>query len=542
MVRDAKPAILMGHDNTIVARLIQHQNARENARENAMTLFCIGQDEQRLISQPSHNLAAIANSTNLAYVIYTSGSTGKPKGTQLTHGGLINYLDWCLKAYPVHAGCGAPVASSIGFDATITSLFSPLLAGKQVVFGLGNSKDSAEIEALIAALSGGFSFIKLTPAHLSALRPLVAKQYMQQADTQQIDTQQIDRDRLPKAFIIGGESLRSQHISFWRKHYPEITLINEYGPTEAVVGCCVHWVTNTDTDEGNIPIGRPIDGTQLYILDEHQQPVPVGVPGELYVGGAGVARGYLNQPALTTDRFITPPPFLAKSLAKYLSFPSDISSSRLYKTGDLATYLPNGTLKYLGRIDDQIKLRGFRIEPGEIEAALCQCEPVEQALVVLYEDQNRRELVAYLTAATEAGQEENKVVQLADELRKQLRQSLPSYMVPAHFVWLEALPLTSHGKIDRQALPSPPTAVSIAQSSQPRDRKEAVLTEIWQQILNRSEVSIYDNFFDLGGDSISAMQIVSKAHQHGLHLTPTQLFSIPNDCRTSSCCHSTAVD
>ena len=478
MIRDASPTVLICHSNCLDLNL---------AHEYSTKVFCVDQDEPQLIAQSGNNLAATATPKDLAYVIYTSGSTGRPKGTQLTHGGLINYLNWCLEAYPVVEGCGAPVQSSVGFDATITSLFSPLLAGKQVVFGLGET----EIEALQSALSGGFSFIKLTPAHLSALQPLLA-------------TQEIERERLPKAFIIGGEALQAHHISTWREQYPEVKLFNEYGPTEAVVGCCVHQVT--EKDNGNIPIGRPINGTQLYVLDEGQQPAATGVPGELYIGGAGVARGYLNHPELTAERFVVDTFF---------------GGETLYKTGDLVTYRSDGTLEYLGRIDSQIKLRGFRIEPGEIENVLCQDELVGRAVVVVKEKGRQRELIAYVTATADRLHADR--LHLEEALHQQLAQALPSYMVPAHIVVLEALPLTVNGKIDREALPAP-VAIANKEKSEPRNHKERALLSIWKQILDRTDVGIHDNFFDLGGDSISGMQIVSKAYEKGLQLTPTQLF------------------
>ena len=489
MVTDAKPTVLIGHSDCLDASLVGEVSA---------TVFFLDKDEQMLIAQPGTNLANQLTSQSLAYVIYTSGSTGKPKGTQLTHSGLINYLNWCLKAYPIAEGCGAPVQSSIGFDATITSLFSPLLAGKQVVFGLGEidkktgekSKKVTEIEALQAALSEGFSLIKLTPAHLSALQPL-------------LDTHEIQRDRLPKALIIGGEALHSHHVSVWKEHYPEVKLFNEYGPTEAVVGCCVHQVkpdsakeTIPDSVTKGIPIGRPIDGVQLYILDKKQQPLPAGVPGELYIGGEGVARGYLNQPALTAERFVKN---------------ESLNDGVLYKTGDLAVYRNDGTIDYLGRIDNQIKLRGFRIEPGEIENALCLHSQVNRAVVVLRAEGNKRELVAYVVSAddTNASDSSDNSSELTAALYHQLKQALPNYMVPSHIVVLSELPLTSNGKVDRRSLPAPSVGTTGDAESRPRDRKETVLLEIWRQILNRDEIGIYDNFFDLGGDSISGMQIVS---------------------------------
>lgn len=489
MVKDAKPTVLVANRNCLPSGL---------AEEIAASVLYLD-TEEHLIAQPGHNLSISIQPEDLAYVIYTSGSTGKPKGTQLTHGGLINYLNWCLSAYPVSEGCGALVQSSVGFDATITSLFAPLLAGKQVVF----QQEATEVESLLEALSGEFSFIKLTPSHLSALQPL-------------LNPQVIDRSRLPKALIIGGEALHSHHISLWQEHFPEVSLFNEYGPTEAVVGCCVHQVTSED--RGNIPIGTPINGVQLYVLDEQKQPVPAGVPGELYVGGAGVAQGYLNRSTLTAERFISNPFATAGN-------EGDMPGSTLYKTGDLVAYRTDGSLEYLGRIDSQIKLRGFRIEPGEIEQALTKHSQVSQAAVVLREVENKRELAAYVVTKKSANNKLDKSDEnITADLRQYLNQVLPSYMVPAHIVSVDALPLTANGKLDQSKLPAPHAERGSQKSVQPRNRKEAILLEVWNQILNTPDISIYDNFFDLGGDSISGMQIVSKARSQGLQLTPTQLF------------------
>ncbi|MEN8444811.1 MAG: AMP-binding protein, partial [Cyanobacteria bacterium J06555_13] len=227
---------------------------------------------------------------NLAYIIYTSGSTGKPKGTMIIHRGLVNYLSWAVDAYKVAEGAGSTVNSSIGFDATITSLFSPLLVGGKVVL----LPQEGEIEALKAALSSDtdYSLVKITPAHLEILSTLFAK------ETVDIKT---------RAFIIGGEALSEKVVSFWLRYAPNTRLINEYGPTETVVGCCTYAVSKQDVGKKNIPIGHSIANTQLYILDEQLHPLPIGVAGELYIGGEGVARGYLNRPELTAERFITIP-------------------------------------------------------------------------------------------------------------------------------------------------------------------------------------------------------------------------------------------
>lgn len=481
MIQDAAPQVLLGCSDQI---------SRWGAAYPSTTLLALDRDPQWLAGQPQENLPSRITPANLAYVIYTSGSTGKPKGTLITQGGLINYLNWCVTAYPLAQGQGVPVQSSIGFDATITSLFAPLLVGQTLLFGLGDS----EIEAIQTAFTADVSLIKLTPAHLSALQPL-------------LEMQALAAQHLPSALVIGGEALGEHHVRVLRSRYPQVSLINEYGPTEAVVGCCVHWVSPTDQDQ--LPIGRPIHGVQLYVLDEYLDPLPVGVPGELYIGGVGVARGYLHRPDLTAAQFI-PNPFAT----------AENPTCTLYKTGDQVCYRSDGTLDYWGRMDHQIKLRGFRIEPGEIEALLCRHPQVEQALVLRSESGQQSTLVAYTVSPISA----DAYVQLQTELRHRLTSALPVYMVPTHFIQLDTLPLTPHGKVDRQALPVPERAASTQEPSQPQTEKEEVLLAIWQEILDLDQLSIHDNFFDLGGDSITAMQIVAKAHQQGLQLTPSQLF------------------
>ncbi|WP_299491402.1 non-ribosomal peptide synthetase [Acaryochloris sp. IP29b_bin.137] len=479
MVDDAAPDVLIVPSDEF--NLLRSES-------HPVTLLSLSQDRTILATQSQNNLPTQIVPTNLAYVIYTPGSTGKPKGTLIEHRGLINYLDWCLASYPLTQGKGVPVQSSIGFDATITSLFAPLLSGQSLILGLGAS----DIESIQTALMAGVSLIKLTPAHLSALQPL-------------LKVQGLAADLLPKALIIGGEALQAHHVAVWRSQYPDVALVNEYGPTEAVVGCCVHWVSPTDQDR--IPIGHPIHGAQLYVLDEYFDSVPIGVPGELYIGGAGVARGYLNRPELTAERFI-PNPFATV----------ENPVLTLYRTGDQVCYRPDGVLDYLGRIDEQVKLHGFRIEPGEIEALLCEHPQVEQAIVLLSKVSQRPTLVAYVVAPNAVD------TQLSAELRLQLHQALPAYMVPTHFIRLDLLPLTANGKVDRHALPTPKVVMGVQDQVLPQTEKESILSTIWQQILGRDDLSIHDNFFDLGGDSITAMQIVAKAHQQGLHLTPAQLF------------------
>lgn len=312
---------------------------------------------------------------SLAYVIYTSGSTGRPKGSEITHAGLINYLRWAVEAYDVAAGHGAPLHSSIAFDLTVTSLLPPLLAGCPIDI----VREAAGPEGLARTLRAGHeaSPVKVTPAHLHLLNDLLPASAA--------------RGRA-RCFVIGGEQLLPAHVAFWRRHAPETRLINEYGPTETVVGCCVHEVTDADLDGEVIPIGRPIANTRLYVLDAALEPVPNGAPGELWIGGAGVARGYRFRPDLSADRF-RPDPY------------SPLAGARMYRTGDRVVRRVDGVLEFLGRCDDQLKLRGYRVEPGEIEAALALHPAVRETSVILREDRpGDARLVAYVAAATEAAQ------------------------------------------------------------------------------------------------------------------------------------------
>ncbi|WP_445310266.1 amino acid adenylation domain-containing protein [Microcoleus vaginatus] len=448
-----------------------------------------------LISQKSEeNLNSGVNAANLAYIIYTSGSTGKPKGTMIVHQGLVNYLSWCIKAYAVADGVGSPVHSSIGFDATITSLFSPLLVGQRVVF----LPEKQEIEALSAVLcsQSNFSLVKITPAHLALLSELLpSKQAAGQT----------------RALIIGGEALSKKSISFWQTHAPETRLINEYGPTETVVGCCIYEVPPQTSLSGSVPIGRPIANTQLYILDRSLQPVPIGVTGELHIGGDGLARGYLNRTELTAQKFI-PNPF------------SNQPGERLYKTGDLARYLPDGNIEFLGRIDNQVKIRGFRIELGEIEAVLMQNRAVQDAVVIDQEyDLNDKRLVAYVVPS------QGQVLSIS-ELRRDLKQKLPDHMIPSAFVQLEAVPLTPNGKVDRRALPVPDATRTDLEEDfvAPRTPVEKVLVEIWAEVLGVERVGIHDKFLELGGHSLLAIRIVSRLRDTlKVELPISSLFASP---------------
>jgi amino acid adenylation domain-containing protein len=417
-------------------------------------------------ANPDDNLPAQSGLENLAYVIYTSGSTGRPKGTLITHGGLTNYLCWCLDAYRVAEGCGAPVSSAIGFDATITSFFAPLAVGGKVV--LLPERDTLEALAECLRRDRGFSLIKITPAHLEALSHLLAPE---------------DCEGRANVFVIGGEALRGDMLAFWQRHAPATQLINEYGPTETVVGCCIYEAREPASP--SVPIGKPIANTQLYILDASMQPVPRGVIGELYIGGAGVARGYLNRPDLTAAKFV-PDPF------------SSEPGARLFRTGDLVRVLPDGNLDFLGRADQQVKIRGYRIELGEIESLLAQHPQIAAAVAVVHQGH----IVAYVVPR-DAGPG-------AAELRRYLAERLPDHMVPSFLLALPEFPLTPNGKVDRKALPAPETARAGSQFVPPRDSVELKIAGLWEEVLGIRPVGVKDNFFDLGGHSLLAVRLVTR--------------------------------
>ncbi|MBE9178538.1 amino acid adenylation domain-containing protein [Oculatella sp. LEGE 06141] len=443
-------------------------------------IVCLGAEDEAIAQQPTDFPRIECKPDHLAYVIYTSGSTGNPKGTLVTHRGLANYLDWCTHTYTVEQGTGTLVHSSIAFDLTVTGLFSPLLVGQRVEL----VPEDLGIEALGMALRqrSQLSLVKITPAQLQLL-------------AEQLNPS--DVAHCTNAFIIGGETLLPEHIAFWQQHAPATRLVNEYGPTETVVGCCVYSVPQGASYPGVVPIGRAIANTDLYVLDQHYQLVPSGVVGELYIGGAGLARGYLHRPDLTAEKFI-PHPF------------SQEPGARLYKTGDLARYRPDGTLECLDRVDHQVKIRGFRIELGEIETALSQYPGIQHA-VVLAQDApgGGKQLVAYIVARNAPS---------SVEVRRWLKATLPDYMVPTAVVPLEALPLTPNGKVDRRRLPSlagvqVPSTPEADLVMAPHTPAEEILVGIWQRVLELEAIHVHDNFFELGGHSLLATRVVSHIRQ-----------------------------
>ncbi|UXY55510.1 non-ribosomal peptide synthetase [Pseudomonas tohonis] len=427
---------------------------------------------------PEINPGVALDAENLAYVIYTSGSTGKPKGAGNRHSALTNRLCWMQQAYGLAAGDSVLQKTPFSFDVSVWEFFWPLMTGARLVVAApGDHRDPARLVALIEREN--ITTLHFVPSMLQAF----------------LLDPQVERCVSLKRIVCSGEALPvdAQQQVFAR--LPQAGLYNLYGPTEAAIDV-THW---TCVDEGRdaVPIGQPIANLGCYILDANLEPVPIGVLGELYLAGAGLARGYHRRPALTAERFVANP-FMA--------------GERMYRTGDLARYRQDGVIEYAGRIDHQVKIRGLRIELGEIEARLMELDEVREA-VVLAVDQR---LVGYVVPVAADLDTE--------QLASQLRQGLPDYMVPAQWVLLEAMPLSPNGKLERKALPQPEVGQSRKAYVAPATLVQQQLAAIWQAVLGIEQVGARDNFFELGGDSIVSIQVVSRARQQGLLITPRDLF------------------
>ncbi|MFE5098115.1 amino acid adenylation domain-containing protein, partial [Streptomyces sp. NPDC056638] len=425
----------------------------------------------QLDAQPASSPEVSPMRDGLAYVIYTSGSSGRPKGVAVTHGGLANYVAWASGAYGMADGGGAPLHSSLAFDLTVTSVVVPLVSGSAVVV----SRDGgAEGLAELVCSGGGFGLAKVVPAHLPLLSELLT------------DTQAAGASR---HWVVGGEALPGAVVRSWLERSPGSVVVNEYGPTETVVGCCVFEVRAGEALGESVPIGRPIANTRLYVLDGSLQPVAPGVVGELYIAGAQVARGYVRRPGLTAERFV--------------SCPFGTGGERMYRSGDLVRWNSGGQLEYLGRADEQVKVRGFRIEPGEVASVLLGHPLVAHAAVVAREDVSGDvRLVAYVVSgADEDGGVPASVLGFAAE-------RLPEHLVPSAVVVLDELPLTVNGKLDRRALPAPEHAAGSGRG--PADAREEALCEAFAQVLGVEKVGIDDDFFALGGHSLLAVRLISQ--------------------------------
>ncbi|BAY37781.1 amino acid adenylation domain-containing protein [Nostoc sp. NIES-2111] len=462
-----------------------------SASDQAKLIF-LDEVWSQIAQNSQDNPASGVTAFNLANLIYTSGSTGRPKGVMVEHKGLCNLAQAQIQTFGVDSNSRVLQFASFSFDACISEILMTLGSGATLYL---ETKDSLMPgKALLEQLRNyGITHITLPPSALAVM------------PVEELPTLQ--------TIIVAGEACPAELIRQWSVGR---NFFNAYGPTEVSV-CATIAKCN---DDEKITIGRAIANVQVYILDEYLQPVPVGVPGELHIGGVGLARGYLNRPELTQERFINNP----------------FGAGRLYKTGDVGRYLLDGNIEYLGRIDNQVKIRGFRIELGEIEAALSQHEDVQICSVIAREDNPDDTCTERLVLSGAEGSRSKRLVAYVvahqnysptiSALRAFLSSQLPQYMIPHAFVMLESLPLTPNGKVERRALPAPDSREGLAVSFvAPRNQTEKILAQIWAEVLRVKQVGIYDNFFELGGDSILSIQILAKAKQAGLQLTLKQLFT-----------------
>ncbi|MFC3576822.1 non-ribosomal peptide synthetase [Streptomyces yaanensis] len=437
-----------------------------------------------------------------AYVIYTSGSTGRPKGVTVTHGGLANYVQWAAGAYGMAAGGGAPLHSSPAFDLTVTSLVVPLVSGSPVV---ASAAGGAEGLAELVGRHPEFGLVKVVPAHLPLLSELL---------------DDADAASSARTWVVGGEALPGAVAREWLERSPHSVIVNEYGPTETVVGCSVFEMRAGQEVGESVPIGRPIANTRLYVLDGSLNPAPAGVAGELYVAGAQLARGYTGRPGLTAERFVACP---------------FEPGRRMYRSGDLARWNTEGQLEYLGRADEQVKIRGYRIEPGEIQSVLLTHPEVAQAAVVAREDvPGDKRLVAYVVPVDGADPD------LPLRLAEFTGLRLPEHMVPSAVVVLVALPLSLNGKLDRAALPAPEYTTGSGRG--PVNAREEILCEVFAEVLGLETVGVEDNFFALGGHSLLAVSLVERLRLRGVSVSVRALFETPTVAGLASAAGAGQVD
>ena len=483
----------MLEDAGVAVLLTQSRLARDLPPHGAEVL-CLDRCADELGRESTARPDSGATAQNLAYVIYTSGSTGRPKGALLQHRSVVNCLEWMQRAYRLDESDRFLFKTTLNFDPSVWEFFWPLMTGAQVVVARpdAQSHPASLVETII---THGATVVYLVPSMLSLF----------------LEERRVEEISSLRYVICGGESLTREVVERFHERLPGVELHHSYGPTEATIAAS-ETVCARQSPRRVMPIGRPLANTRLYVLDERMQPVPSGVAGELYIGGECVGRGYLNRPALTAERFV-PDPFAAET------------GARLYRTGDLVRYLSDGQLEFTGRCDEQVKIRGMRIEPGEVEAVLGEQEGVREAAVVAHSARRRgdKRLVAYVTP--EPGR-----ILSAEGLRHGLREQLPEYMVPSTFVMLDEMPLLPSGKVDRRRLPAPDASRAATADGYvaPRNTVEELVAGIWAELLGVERVGAEDNFFDLGGHSLLATRVVSLVREmFGVELPVRGLFEAP---------------
>jgi amino acid adenylation domain-containing protein len=465
--------------------LLTQQQLIPTLPAHSAQLICLDSIWEAIAQQPDTNLSCDGSTSNIAYVIYTSGSTGQPKGAMNTHQGLTNRLYWMQQRYQLTSDDRVLQKTPFSFDVSVWEFLWPIMVGARLVVARpAGHQDSHYLTQLIVEES-------ITTLHFV---PSMLQVFLEEPAVK--DCRSLTR------VICSGEALP---LKLQQRYFEQLQapLYNLYGPTEAAIDvtawdCFTTWDSQPKDDRPTVPIGYPIANTQIYLLDGIGQPVPVGVPGEVHIGGVQLARGYWQRPDLTAERFI-PHPF------------GQNMGDRLYKTGDLARYLPDGSIEFLGRLDYQVKLRGLRIELGEIEAAFHQHPAIQEVVVTVHQQEEHPSLVAYVVPVRSAEPESYQ----PQALREFLQTKLPAYMVPSVFIPLDALPLTPNGKVNRQALPQPDTVRSLQEKPfiAPRTPVEIELAQIWSQVLKVESIGIHDHFFDLGGHSLLATQVVSRLRE-----------------------------
>jgi amino acid adenylation domain-containing protein len=471
MVEDARPKVLLTQQH-LLGTLPKHS-----------TVLCLDTDWQLIARESQEDLINLTSPLNLAYVIYTSGSTGRPKGVAIMHGNVTNHNTTQAKNFSLCSEDRALQFASISFDAAVEEIFPTWLRGATLIIRSAGP------------LATGKEFLQFIQEHQITVLNLPTAYWHEWVHESSLSN--VSLPPCLRLVVVGGEKALAENFAKWRRLLNhDVAWINTYGPTEATVVTLLYQrdASVEANDQLDIPLGRPLANTQVYVLDSYLKPVPVGVPGELYIGGAGLAQGYFNRPELTAERF-TPHPF------------SEVPGARLYQTGDVVRYLPDGNIEFLGRVDHQVKVRGFRIELGEIEAVLGGHPGVREVVVLAREDSpGEKRLVAYVVA-------QEGPAPSVSELRGFLKERLPEYMVPSAFVGLPALPLTPNGKVDRKALPAPDGRGVAEGYVPPCTPTEELLAGIWGEVLRQERVGRHDNFFALGGHSLVAMQVIAQLSQ-----------------------------